>query len=464
MYVPLQIAGGDYRHKSRSLSAQTTRNFLPQIHPAGAENQFTLDTFPGLAMFSEGSGMDRGMLEHRNVVYKVTGTTLESIDSAGTRTTLGNIPGVERCILAGFGEHVLIVSAGAVYLWDGSTLTQGSDPDFETPNSVAVLNNQAIYDGDGGRFGVSDVGDALAINGLNYATAESDADELVRVYSFGQNLFLFGEKTIEQWWNSGEGSPPFDRIEGGIFQIGLAAIHSVAATKRVMYFLGSDRNVYRVASSGFENNFTPQPILREFQRYSVVSDAIGMMIPYQGTNLYVLKFPTENKTWCYLEGGDWIELSSFVYDVLSTSGRWKGNSYAYAFSKHLVADEDGNILQLDDETYTDNEDLIKRVRVMSPLHGGALGAPGKHIELGEVRMTAEMGQGDGTIMLSVSTDGGKTWSSEMWATLGQTGDYLKELVWSGINAVGMSVIIKISTSDACYFSIHSMGAEVRLGI
>lgn len=464
MYVPLQIAGGDYRHKSRSLSAQITRNFFPQVQTSTAEAEYTLEPTPGLKMFSAGSGFDRGMLEHRNVLYKVTGTTLASINSAGTRANLGVIPGSARCVLMGFGESVLIVSSGSVYEWDGSTLTMATDPDFETPDSVAVLNSLAIYDGDGGRFGVSDVGDPLAVNGLNYATAESDADALIRVFVYGQNLFLMGEKTIEQWWNSGEGNPPFDRIEGGIFQIGLAALHSVAATKRVMYFLGNDRNVYRMVSSGFENNFTPQPILRLFQKYAVVSDAIGMIIPYQSKDLFILKFPTENKTWCYIEGVDWIELSSSSNDFLGVAGRWKGNSYAYAFSKHLVADEDGNVLEFDDETYTDNGDVIKRARIMSSLHGGLLGAPGKHVELDSVRITAEMGQEDGIIMLSVSEDGGKTFSPEMWASVGETGDFMKELRWDGLNMRGMSVVIKLTTSDPTYFSIHSMGAEVKLGL
>lgn len=464
MFVPLQIAGGDFRHKSRSLSAQITRNFLPQIQSSTAENQYTLEPTPGLKPFVVGGNGDRGMLDHRNILYVVHGTSLQSISSAGVRTTLGTIPGSERCILVGFIDSILIVCAGAVYEWDGSVLTQASDPDLETPNSVAVLNSQAIYDGDGGRFGVSDVGDPLAVNGLNYATAESDADALVRVFTFGQNLYLFGEKTTEQWWNSGEGNPPFDRIEGGIFQVGLAALHSIAATKQVMYFLGNDRNVYRMVSSGFENSFTPQPILRIFQKYETVSDAIGMIIPYQGKNMYILKFPTENKTWCYIEGVDWIELSSRINDFLGVPGRWNGNSYAYVFSKHLVADEAGNILELDDETYTDNGDVIHRMRVMSPLHGGLLGAPGKRVELKNIRMTAEIGQEDGVIMLSVSEDGGKTWSPEVWATLGVTGDYLKELRWDGLNYSGMSIDIKIIVSDDVYFSIHSMGAEVRLGI
>lgn len=471
MYVPINVAGGVYQHKSRPLSSQVTRNFWPQQQSGAGTSEYILETFPGLKAFATGSGADRGMFVHRGVLYKVTGTTLYSVNSAGASTTLGTIAGLSRCIFDGLATSVIITTGGSVYEWDGSTMTLGTDVDFETPNAVTVLNNQALYDGDDGRFCSSDVGDALAINSLNYASAESNSDILLRPYAFQQIVYMMGANTIEPWWNSGSGNPPFDRTEGGMIQVGLGALYSVDKTDKVIYFLGDDLDIYRMSANGIENGFTPQPLLREITKFTTTDDAIGWCMNYQGQNFYVLKFPTENRTFCYPEGGQWFELSSSAYDAGAVAGRYRGNSYAFAYGKHLIADEDGNILELDDETYTDSGDTIKRVRDLSPIHGGLVQQPGKGIELSSFRLIMETGIGvvsgqgaDPKIMLSFSTDGGRTYSTEQWGDVGSLGDYLTEVVWDGINAAGKSIDIRLSTSDPVYFSVHSAGAEIEVGI
>lgn len=471
MYVPINVAGGVYQHKSRPLSSQVTRNFWPQQQSGAGVSEYILETFPGLKLFSAGNGADRGMFVHRGVLYKVTGTALESIDNAGARTSIGSITGAARCIMDGLASSLVVVSAGSVYEWDGSTLTLGTDVDFESPDSVTVINTQALYDGSEGRFCSSDVGAPLDINSLNYAAAESNADLLKRPYAFQQNVYMFGENTTESWWNSGTGNPPFDRFEGGTIQTGLGALHSVDKTDKVVYFLGDDLNVYRMAATGIESNFTPQPLLREFTRFTTTDDAIGWCMNYQGQNFYTLKFPTENRTFCYPEGGQWFELSSTTYDVGAVAGRYRGNSYAFAYGKHLIADEDGNILELDDETYDDFGDTIKRVRDLSPIHGGLVSQPGKEIELSSFRLVMETGIGlisgqgaEPKIMLSYSLDGGRTYSTEQWGDVGELGNYQTEVVWDGINAVGKSIDIRLSTSDPVYFSVHSAGAEIEVGI
>lgn len=468
MEIEVNLAGGTYQHRSRPLSAQVTRNFWPQVQDGAGISQYILETFPGLTLFSAGSGADRGMFEHKGVPYKVTGTTLASISSAGTRTTLGTIPGSSRCVFDAISDTIIIVSDGVAYTWDGATLTTGTDVDFETPQTVTVLNGQAIYDGDGARFGVSDAGAPLTINGLNYATAEGVADNLIRPYAFNQIVYMMCEKHIEGWWNSGSGNPPFDRLEGGLYQIGLAARYSVAHNKNFMYFLGSDRNVYRISSGAPETGFTPRPLIREFSNFDTVSDAIAWCMNYQGQEFFVLKFPIENRTFIYPEGGEWFELSSSTYDSGPTAGRYKGNSCVYCYGKLLVADEDGNVLELDEDTYTDNGDTIRRVRDSAPLHGALVGAPGRALTLTHLKILMETGVGGvGTnpqIMVQFSTDGGRTFGTEIRGDVGEVGDYETPVEWFGLNEVGDSIIIRVVTSGAFYFSIHSAVAEIEVGM
>lgn len=725
--IAINITGGSYKSRSKALSAQKTQYFYPElVDNPSAKSKYVLQPFPGLTLFGSETGLDRGMFEFQGILYKVTGTTLYSVDSNGTHSIVADIPGTAPCIMEGIGNNLMIVTEGKVYLyvkepavtdfiitdkffnysnesysndgfaissdgtkmfildgnagfvgtstvyqytlgtsWDISTATYDSvgksissqtawadglafsadgdymyvvgdslgtaevfqyqcrggnwdlsnapytgnsfdfttedndvfgiafnpdgtlmylagnqndtiyeytlssawdvssayysgnslsitsedsaplaihftsdglnlflsgdtnnsiyeytlttawdlstasltgtkdvsaettnpkgmvirpdqtglylttqfqtivqysptgeilDTDLETPNSVAHLNNQAIYDGDDARWCTSDVGDATSINGLNYATAESDPDNLQRVYVFNQLLYLFGEKSTETWYNSGVGSPPFDRIEGGIIPIGLAAIHSTANNDNYLYFLADDNKVYTLIGSSKTNRSTIA-LSNEFESYTTVSDAIGSCYTFENQNFYELTFPTEEKTWVYSEStNQWFELSS-------DEGRYIGNSHAYAYRKNLVADyRNGNIYELDIDAYTENGTTIQRIRDTGPIHGELLGAPGKWVEMNRFELIMETGVGlsvgqgiDPVVMLSWSDDGGKTFSTEQWGEIGRLeGDYIK-VEWFALGGF-YSRIMRIKTSDPVFYSIHSANADMEVGI
>ena len=468
MLVPINLAGGTFKHKSLPLSAQVTRNFWPQKQEdEKAKSSYVMASFAGLTLFGTASGADRGMFEHRDVLYKVTGTTLYSVNSAGTHTSLGTIPDSTRCIFAPIGTSLVIVTNGHVYIWNGTVITEVTDSDLESPNSAAHLNNQIIYDGDQGRYAVSDVSDAATINSLNYGTAEAVADDSVRVFSYNQTLFVFGKRSIEPFWNDGSGNPPFTRVETGIVNIGLAALHSVASNDSYIYFLGDDDQVY--AMQGYNAvPISPLPLSRTLSEYDVTEDAFGFCFTHEGRNFYLITFPTENKSWIYQEGGEWFELSSGT-----DGGRWIANSHAFCYRKNLLADyRNGNIYELDGNTYTENGATIIRTRVSPPLHGALLGAQfaGKTIEMSRFELIMETGVGllsgqgsDPVVMLSFSDDGGRTWSTEMWGQVGALGEYQKKVEWYGLGRFE-SRLIKISCSDPVDICIHSAAAEMDVCI
>ena len=467
MLVPVNLTGGTYKHKSLPVSAQVTRNFWPQKQSdAKSASENILTSFPGLKSFgSQAGGLDRGMFEHLGILYKVTGNTLYTVSSNGTHTSRGTIPDTGRCRFAPLGDSVIIVTGGKPYICDGSTVTLISDSDLESPNAAGSLNNQIIFDGDGGRFVVSNAGDATTINGLNYATAESNADNIIRPYIFNQTLLLFGDKTIEPWWNTGTGNPPFERVDTGIINVGLGALDSVSNNDTVVYFFGDDDQVY-VLQGYNAGVISTEPMAREFAGYTTTEDAIGWCFTFGGYNFYLLTFPTEDKSWIYQEGGEFFELSSGT-----SGGRWIANSYAYCFRKHLIADHrNGNIYELNDTTYTENGAAIVRTRDSAPIHGGLLKAPGKRLEMNRFEILLESGTGlisgqgsDPVIMLSFSDDGGRTFSTEMWGTTGQIGEYQFKVEWFALGSFD-SRILRIRTSDPVNYTIFSGAADIEIGI
>ena len=463
MTTTINITGGTYKHKSLMLSAAVTKNFWPQVQNKTAKSPYVLESFPGKLLFGTVAGSrNRGMLEHLGVLYKVTDTLLYTVDSAGVHTSRGTIPGVARCVMQGIGTSIVIVTEGVPYVWNGSSLTTVTDGDLETPNACAHLNNQIIYDGDDGRFCTSDVGDATSINALNYAAAESNADNLIRPYAFDQKVYMMGDKTVEPWWNSGVGKPPFDRLEGSIIQVGLGAIHSMANTRSAIYFVGNDNLVYAMKDSQAEPAFN-DAIAAEIATFTVISDAEGMCYNINGQWFYEVTFPTANRTFCHPEGGETFELASGEDCNIASS-------YAYFARKHLVGDRaSGNIYELDLETYTENDDPIIRTRDSAPLHGGLFGASGKTLTMNRFELILETGVGtlsgqgiDPVVMLSFSDDG-HSFSSEMWAPVGRIGQYQTKVEWFNLGSF-TSRVIRVRVSDPVHWSIHSAAADIEVGI
>lgn len=454
------MCGQTYQDRSPQLSAQLTCNMYLGKGREG-ESRFVLYDFPGCKPFVTGVGADRGMTLFNEQVYHVQGSTLYRISSGGTATTIGTINGAGRCIFRNDGSLLVIVADGVVYVYDGTTLTVENDADLESPNGVAYLNNQFLFDGDGGRFVSADAG-TTDIDGLSYATAESHPDDIMIPYDFGQLVYMFGRHSIEPWFNSGTGSPPFDRLEQGIIQIGLGAIYSVANNESFLFFVSDSGAIYQLSGSNAERISTPaiEYLIKDYDR----SSAVGFCFTWHGQDFYQVSF--NEKTLLYSNTYNyWVELSYGLY-----GDRHLANSYVYAYGKHLVADyASGNVYELDALTYTDNGEVRLRSRIMPPLNGAQVGLHGRRITVGRLQLDMEVGvgliTGQGStpqIMCEWSNDGGFTWGNQSFVEIGETGNYMQKVEFFQF-ANGYSLVAKITCSDPIYLSIFSGFADIADG-
>jgi hypothetical protein len=188
-----------------------------------------------------------------------------------------------------------------------------------------------------------------------------------------------------------------------------------------------------------------------------------------GQWFYVLKFPSADRTFIYPKGirrdvrGEAFELSSGV-----SGGRYLGNSYAFAYGKHLVADEIGNILELDEDTYTENGSVIRRSRTFAPVHGGLFGRPGKEVEVSFLRLIGATGKGssastsiDPKVILQYSQDG-ENFSTEIQGSVGKLG--VKTTVEFEIGQSFETWVFRIISTDPNYSNWHSAAIEAQIGI
>jgi hypothetical protein len=277
-----------------------------------------------------------------------------------------------------------------------------------------------INDSNGGQFQVSDVGVPGSISANNFATAESSPDDTVRVFTFNERLYPFGNgNSTETWWNSGSGNPPFDRVQGGTMNIGISSPYSAASSTDFVYFLGSDNSVYRFSATQPEL-ITPTAISAIFQSYTTTTDARAYVVNIEGMSFYVINFPTAGKTWAYNEDGKaWFQLSTGA-----DQDNYTGTSYAEAYGKKYIG-SGGNILELDIDTFTDNGETIIRERVTPPV----VSPNGNRIEMSSLTLLMETGIGlitgqgvDPKVMIQASYDGGKSWGDEDWVDIGSAHD------------------------------------------
>lgn len=456
--VPLNFVGGENESRSRFWSSQSSVNLYIDTHVSGRSPSALLP-WPGEKAFSSGtSGTTRGMESHNGKVYLIVDTSLIEIDQDGNRTTIsGTIAGTGRCSMASDGTNLLIRTGSQTYIYNTS-LTTVTDTDLENAQTLAYINNQIIYQGTGARFCSADAGDPTSIDGLNYATAESYPDDLVQVYAFNERLYLAGSESIEVWYNSGTGSPPFDRIQQSTVRRGVGSAFSMANSETYLYFLGDDDQVYRMTSYQPEN-ITPGAIAREL-REDNTNLSQGYVCNLDGQNFYILQ--TGQLTLAFSERtGEWIRLSTGT-----SLGRHLMNGYLYAFDKHLVCDYDsGDVYEWDFNTYTSNGSTIIRQRDSAPVNGLQLGSPGSRILMSRAEAIMETGVGntdvpDPEIMFSCSIDGGRSFTGEDWVKIGREGESVKRVEWYNMQSF-YDVVIRIRVSDPCFVGFHGAAIDLK---
>jgi len=456
MKIPFALHA--YESRSKPVMAQRCLNLYPEQQSQEAKDKITLHGTPGLKLFGTiGNGPINGSHIMNGVLYVVSGSTLYSVNSSGTGTSIGTCSGGSRVSMADNGINLAIVDGTSGYEYSvAGGLNKITDADFYPAKTVTFQDGYFIFERTGtGQFFISGLY-AVTFLGTDFATAEGDVDDLVAVMSDTRELWLFGERTTEVWWNSGA-TFPFERYQGAYIEKGCGAAHSVAKLDNTVFWLGDDLSIY--AAAGFE----PQVISThgiEFAigGYATTSDAYGYTYVQEGHHFYVLTFPTAGATWVFdLMTKLWHERGS-DYPV----GRHRGNSYSFVYGKSIVGDyANGKLYELDLDTYTDNGTTIIRDAVSPPLHDdvNTVFMPSMQVDV-ESGVGLITGQGnEPKAMLRWSDDGGRTWSNEHWVSMGKIGEYSFRARWRRLGQFRQRAFW-LRISDPVKVSIISAYAKV----
>lgn len=392
--------------------------------------------------------------------------------ASGVDTSVGGRPLDHDCVSmannAATIRQLCIVDGtnGWIYTTTGG-LVQITDADFLAADTVTFQDQYFIFNQTGtGNFFLSNLNDGTAYTATDIAAAEGDPDDLVAVISNHREVWLFGETTIEVWFNSGDADFPFDRISGSFIERGCAAAFSIVRIDNTLYWLGEDRIVYR-ASGYVPERISQSAMEHALEGYAVVSDVCAFVYTMAGHKFYVMNFVAENVTWVYdASTGLWHQRESRNADSVGL-GRWRANAYASVYGKHLVGDfQTGQVGEMDHDTFAEYGNTMQGLAVGPPIDNDR-----KRVFIQKFELDVETGVGltggqgsDPQIELAWSDDGGRTFGDlRPWRSMGKIGAYRQRLRW---NRQGSSRqrIYKMVVADPVKRSIVAANIDIQAGL
>jgi hypothetical protein len=360
----------------------------------------------------------RAMATINGVLYAACNGQFVSISVDGSVSVIGAVDDSIDCSISGNNGDVTIVSGGKYYVWDGVTLTQPTPGNFTDFGSHDFIANYTVLGQRGGnQIQWSGLG-LTTLPALNFASADGIDDEIVRVLNINGVMWVLKERSREIWYHTGEtGVDAFQRMTGGIQDVGLAGFGLVAKIPGSAFLVGSDGRAHIVSGYSLQPVSTPP-----------VETAIKTMGPE-----YCLTYEDEGHTFCAIVFKD---APAWVYDIATglwheraegvDLNPWTASVTAKAHGRWYVGRDTGAVSILSRSNSDGDTPLAREVT------SSTLRMDGKRFTAREFEIFPRQGFATGTVELRTSKDGGITWGTAKAKQIGPTGNYGNRVIWRNL--------------------------------
>lgn len=471
----VNLFGIGTKSESWAITAQERINCLVSPQTEEDRTAFALIWRPGLSPFvsSLGANPSRGTWAVNSlstpVVFSVHGNTLYSIDNGGTASVIGAIgTSTGNVSMVDNGTYLMLVDGSAGWYYDmtgGGTLTQVTDGNFtSSPVTVDYQDTYFIVTSSASRqFQLSDNDAPATWPAINIGFAGAGGGNLVSGRVSNNILQLMGSNFIEFRQNTGAADLPYRRIPGSAQQFGLKSTWSLDEFDNSLTgVFGNKQGSREIARmNGFaRKKLSDSDVDDLLQTYSTVSDAVGYSIMSGGHPLYVVNFPTADVTHVY----DGLSQAWTQWQATDGSQFW-GKHVAILQNKTLVTDRrNGNIYQLEQAVYTDDGEEIP-LSVTSK----HLWQDDKYISIESIQVDMEQGVGTATgqgadpvIDMQVSKDGGNSFTSIGFRSMGKVGEYTTRVIWRSLGSA-RDWVFRLRVTDPVKRVITGASAEISIG-
>lgn len=431
MQIP--ILNGIYTDNTPELRTAYPVNLVPVPKQSGISNGF-LRPGDGIVSNGTGPGIDRGGINWQGSCYRVMGTKLVEVSSMGTVTVLGDVGGpTDQLVTFDYSfDELAIASGGRLYYWDGTTLTQVTDPDLGVVLDVVWVDGYFMTT-DGEFLIVTELNDPTQVNPLKYGSSEVDPDPVVALLKLRNEVYALNRNTIEVFDNVGGELFPFARIDGAQIQKGVVGTQACCVFIERIAFLGSGRNeapgIY-VGAAATAQKISTQEIDNLLLNYTEVQLATVKLEARNDKNHQHLYVHLPDRTVVY-DASASEALGEQVWFTLTTTtigfAQYRARNLVWAYDRWLVGDpQSSTIGYLVQDTGHHWGQQVRWEFGTLIVYNESNGAIFNELEL--VSLTGSIALGKNPqISTSYSIDG-KSWSQDRSISVGTTGSN-KRLAW-----------------------------------
>jgi len=432
MQIP--ILNGIYADNAPELRTAYPVNFVPVPKQSGISNGF-LRPGDGIVANGTGPGIDRGGINWNGVCYRIMGTKLVEISSAGAVIVLGDVGGLtDTLVTFDYSFDLLaIASGGRLYYWDGSTLTLVTDPDLGLVLDVVWVDGYFMTT-DGEFLVVTELNDPTQVNPLKYGSSEVDPDPVVALLKLRNEVYALNRNTIEVFDNVGGDLFPFQRIDGAQVPKGVIGTFGCCVYVDRIAFLGGGRNeapgIYLGVSAQTQKISTQEidNLLLNYTEEQLATVKLEARNDKAHEHLYI---HLPDRTVVYDAAASEV-LQERVWFTLTTSvvefSQYRARNLVYAYDKWLVGDpQSSSIGYLVQDTGHHWGEQVRWEFGTLIAYNESNGAIFNRLEL--VSLTGSVALGTNPqISTSYSADG-LAWSQDRSIAVGTIGSTSKRLAW-----------------------------------
>lgn len=465
------FVGATYEASSANANAERCVNLYPEFTGGTGKSKIHYRPTPGLQTYFElPSSPVRALWAGDSTLYAVAGTKYGELKYGGgapffeDRGTVANDG--RRAYIHSNGNQLIIVSGGTLYCDNGGAATGANAVAQMTSRSGTYLDGYFVsLIPDTNEIQISDL-----LNGLSWSALEKQArlsshDRLVAIATDKQNLWLFGTRNIDVWYNSGNKDFPFEPIRGASIRSGTVVLNSIEELDNSFFFVMEDErgggvvvrtegfNLQRISTHAIELRLDGS-LYDRFTAWSYSS---------QGRQFYVLTEPGGTYTLCYdVTTGMWHERAYWdgaaFTPHLGRCHAYTTPGYTGLGGMHVVGSRlTGRVYTISDSLFTDDGAAIRRYR-----QAPHLASENKRIFYGGFLLDAHP-LGPTGVTLKWSHDDGVTWTPERSPITPAAVDNRRGLYWprlgSGRDRIFALTLHNIPTE----FEINDAFIEAEVG-
>lgn len=466
MQVP--ILRGVYTDEAGDFRTAMPVNMMPVAMASGISAGY-LHPAVGIVRNGAGPGVTRGGINWRGVCYRVMGTKFVSIDAAGTVTIIADVGGTGHVTFDYSFDYLGIASSGNLYMYNGATVAQVTDPDLLTVVDFLWIDGYFMTT-DGTFLIVTELANPFDVNPLKYGASELDPDPVVALLKVRDEVYALNRYTIELFDNVGGDNFPFQRIDGAQIQKGVIGTHACCEFQDAVAFLGSGRNeapgIY-IGTAAQAQKISTAEVDTVLLQFTEAELALVVMEARVDRDHIQLLIHLPDRTLVY-DAGVSQALGEPIWFALTSSvvgwSRYRARDLVWCYDRWLVGDANSALIAyLDNALSSHFGDVVRWEFSTSIVYNESRGAIFQMLEL--VCLTGRVAFGAQPVISTSYSVDGETWSQEKTLQMGTRGDRNKRLTWWRQGAMRNWRIQRFRGDSQAFLSVARLEATLEpLGV